>query len=223
MIHVANTSMAGCGVMCVVTGYARVLGNIVGLMSCGAGVLGDVVRVMTRGAGVSAWTIIARRATVFRHATVIIATIMSAGHGSSRVAMAGVVIVAGCATTMAAVGTVIATRVASRCSATTCTAVPSAIPAAGTVAATAIPAATTAVAAATSAVATTTTAVAAATSAVATTTTVAAATTAMVSHGTLDMPCMRSGIEPPGGRGYRQSTRADRQDEQQRSPTSVGH
>jgi hypothetical protein len=44
----------------------------------------------------------------------------------------------------------------------------------------------------------------------------------VVSHGTLDMPCMRSCIEPPRGRGHRQSTRADRQDEQQRSPTSVG-
>jgi hypothetical protein len=212
MIHVANTSMAGCGVMCVVTGYARVLGNIVGLMSCGAAVFGDVVRVMTRGAGVSAWTIIARRATVFRHATMIVATIMSAGRGSSRVTMAGVVIVAGRATTMAAVGTVIATRVASRCAATTGTAVPSAVPASGTVAAAAV--ATAAIAATTTAIPATTTAVAAAT-----TTT----TTAMVSHGTLDMPCMRSGIEPPRGRGHRQSTRADRQDEQQRSPTSVGH
>ena len=220
MIHVANTSMAGCGVMCVVTGYARVLGNIVGLMSCGAAVFGDVVRVMTRGAGVSAWTIIARRATVFRHAAMIVATIMSAGRGSSRVTMAGVVIVAGCATTMAAVGTVIATRVASRCSATTCTAVPSAVPASGTVAA-ATAAIATAVAPATTAIpaAATTAIPAAATSAVATTTAVAA--TAMVSHGTLDMPCMRSGIEPPRGGGHRQSTRADRQDAQQRSPTSV--
>jgi hypothetical protein len=191
MIHVANTSMAGCGVMI----------NIMCLVTGNAGVLGDIVRIMTRSAGVSAWTIIARRATVLRHATMIIATIMSAGGGSSRVAMAGVVIVAGRAT-MAAVG--IATRVASRCSATAGTAVPSAIPAADTVAATA------AVAAAASAIP--------ATSAVATT-----ATAAVVSHGTLDMPCMRSGIEPPRGRGHRQSTRADRQDEQQRSPTSVGH
>jgi hypothetical protein len=178
MIHIANTSMAGCGVMI----------NIMCLVTGNAGVLGDIVRIMTRSAGVSAWTIIARRATVLRHATMIIATIMSAGGGSSRVAMAGVVIVAGRAA-MAAVGT--ATRVASRCSATAGTAVPSAIPAAGTVAATA---------------------------AVATT-----ATAAVVSHGTLDMPCMRSGIEPPRGGGHRQSTRADRQDEQQRSPTSVGH
>jgi hypothetical protein len=191
MIHVANTSMAGCGVMI----------NIMCLVTGNAGVLGDIVRIMTRSAGVSAWTIIARRATVLRHATMIIATIMSAGGGSSRVAMAGVVIVAGRAA-MAAVGT--ATRVASRCSATAGTAVPSAIPAAGTVAATA------AVAAAASAIP--------ATSAVATT-----ATAAVVSHGTLDMPSMRSGIEPPRGRGHRQSTRADRQDEQQRSPTSVGH
>jgi hypothetical protein len=191
MIHIANTSMAGCGVMI----------NIMCLVTGNAGVLGDIVRIMTRSAGVSAWTIIARRATVLRHATMIIATIMSAGGGSSRVAMAGVVIVAGRAA-MAAVGT--ATRVASRCSATAGTAVPSAIPAAGTVAATA------AVAAAASAIP--------ATSAVATT-----ATAAVVSHGTLDMPCMRSGIEPPRGRGHRQSTRADRQDEQQRSPTSVGH
>jgi hypothetical protein len=191
MIHVANTSMAGCGVMI----------NIMCLVTGNAGVLGDIVRIMTRSAGVSAWTIIARRATVLRHATMIIATIMSAGGGSSRVAMTGVVIVAGRAT-MAAVGT--ATRVASRCSATAGTAVPSAIPAADTVAATA------AVAAAASAIP--------ATSAVATT-----ATAAVVSHGTLDMPSMRSGIEPPRGRGHRQSTRADRQDEQQRSPTSVGH
>jgi hypothetical protein len=191
MIHIANTSMAGCGVMI----------NIMCLVTGNAGVLGDIVRIMTRSAGVSAWTIIARRATVLRHATMIIATIMSAGGGSSRVAMTGVVIVAGRAT-MAAVGT--ATRVASRCSATAGTAVPSAIPAAGTVAATA------AVAAAASAIP--------ATSAVATT-----ATAAVVSHGTLDMPSMRSGIEPPRGRGHRQSTRADRQDEQQRSPTSVGH
>jgi hypothetical protein len=199
MIHVANTSVAGCGV---VTGTAGVLGDIVCIMSCGAGVfgdvmrimgcgagvlgdvvrvmgcgagvLGDVVRVMSCRAGVSAWTIIARRATVFRHATVIIATIMSAGRGSGRVAMAGMVIVARRATTMVAVGTVIATRVASRCSATTGTAVPSAIPAAGTVAATAaVAAATTSVAAAAAA------AVAAATtSAVATATTTAAAATA---------------------------------------------
>jgi hypothetical protein len=233
MIHVANTSVAGCGV---VTGTAGVLGDIVCIMSCGAGVfgdvmrimgcgagvfgdvvrvmgcgagvLGDVVRVMSCRAGVSAWTIIARRATVFRHATVIIATIMSAGRGSGRVAMAGMVIVARRATTMVAVGTVIATRVASRCSATTGTAVPSAIPAAGTVAATAAVAAAT-----TSAVATATT------SAVATAAAVAATT--VVSHGTLDMPRMRSGIEPPRRRGHRQSTRADRQDEDQRSPTSV--
>jgi hypothetical protein len=214
MIHVANTSVAGCGV---VTGTAGVLGDIVCIMSCGAGVfgdvmrimgcgagvLGDVVRVMSCRAGVSAWTIIARRATVFRHATVIIATIMSAGRGSGRVAMAGMVIVARRATTMVAVGTVIATRVASRCSATTGTAVPSAIPAAGTVAAT--------------------TAIPAATSAVATAAAVAATTSAaaVVSHGTLDMPRMRSGIEPPRRRGHRQSTRADRQDEDQRSPTSV--
>jgi hypothetical protein len=192
MIHIANTSMAGCGVMI----------NIMCLVTGNAGVLGDIVRIMTRSAGVSAWTIIARRATVLRHATMIIATIMSAGGGSSRVAMTGVVIVAGRAT-MAAVGT--ATRVASRCSATAGTAVPSAIPAADTVAATAAVAA-----AAASAIP--------ATSAVATT-----ATAAVVSHGTLDMPSMRSGIEPPRGRGHRQSTRADRQDEQQRSPTSVGH
>jgi hypothetical protein len=195
-------------------------------MGCGAGVLGDVVRVMSCRAGVSAWTIIARRATVFRHATVIIATIMSAGRGSGRVAMAGMVIVARRATTMVAVGTVIATRVASRCSATTGTAVPSAIPAAGTVAATAAVAAatTSAVATATtSAVATATTAIPAATSAVATAAAVAATTSAaaVVSHGTLDMPRMRSGIEPPRRRGHRQSTRADRQDEDQRSPTSV--
>ena len=238
MIHVANTSVAGCGV---VTGTAGVLGDIVCIMSCGAGVfgdvmrimgcgagvLGDVVRVMSCRAGVSAWTIIARRATVFRHATVIIATIMSAGRGSGRVAMAGMVIVARRATTMVAVGTVIATRVASRCSATTGTAVPSAIPAAGTVAATAAVAAAT-----TSAVATAAAVAAATTSAVATATTSAVATAtpplppptsaaAVVSHGTLDMPRMRSGIEPPRRRGHRQSTRADRQDEDQRSPTSV--
>jgi hypothetical protein len=204
MIHVANTSMAGCGVMI----------NIMCLVTGNAGVLGDIVRIMTRSAGVSAWTIIARRATVLRHATMIIATIMSAGGGSSRVAMTGVVIVAGRAT-MAAVGT--ATRVASRCSATAGTAVPSAIPAADTVAATAAVAAAAIPATTTPAVAAATTSAIPATSAVATT-----ATAAVVSHGTLDMPCMRSCIEPPRGRGHRQSTRADRQDEQQRSPTSVG-
>jgi hypothetical protein len=209
-------------IVCIMSCGAGVFGDVMRIMGCGAGVLGDVVRVMSCRAGVSAWTIIASRATVFRHATVIIATIMSAGRGSGRVAMAGMVIVARRATTMVAVGTVIATRVASRCSATTGTAVPSAIPAAGTVAATAAVAAAT-----TSAVATAAAVAAATTSAVATATTSAVATaaavaaTTVVSHGTLDMPRMRSGIEPPRRRGHRQSTRADRQDEDQRSPTSV--
>ena len=216
MVHVANP-MAACramiDIMCIMAGDAGVLGYImcsmtssacmfgyiVGLMTCGASVFGDVVCIMTGRPGVSAWAVIARRATVFRHATMIVAAIMPAGRGTSRVSVAAVITVAGGATTMASVGTVIATGVASRGSgtATTAIAVPTPSGAISATTAATIPAATT------------------------TTATVATATT-MISHGTLDLPSMRSAIEPPGSRGHRQSTCAYRQCKQQRTPTSVG-
>jgi hypothetical protein len=213
VIHVAN-SVAGCGVMidimCIVTGNACVFGYVVSFMSCGASMFGDVVGIMTGRPGVSAWAVIAGRSTVFRHATMIIAAIMSVRRGSSRIAVAAVIVIAGGATTVAAVGTVIATGVASRGSGTATIAVS----AAGAVAAAIAIASTAAVAAASTAIPTA--------AAVASATAVSTTTT-MVSHGTLDMPGVRSAIEPPGSRGHRQSTCTYREDEQQRTPAPVRH
>ncbi len=217
MIHVAN-SVAGCSVMidimCIMTGDACMLGYVVGFVTGDACMLGYVVGFVTGRPGVSAWAVITRRPTVFCHATMITAVIMSGGRGTSRASVAAMIIIAGGATTVAAVGTMIAAGVASRGPGTaTAITVSAAARAIRTVATAATTVATTA---ATTTVATTTT-----TTTTTATVATATATATVVRHGTLDMPCMRRAIEPPGSRSHRQSTRAYRQSKQQRASTSV--
>ena len=88
MIHVAN-SVARCSAMI----------DIMDIMTGDACVLGYVVGFMTGRPGVSTRAVITRRPTVFCHATMIIAVIMSAGRGTSGASVAAMIIIPGSATT----------------------------------------------------------------------------------------------------------------------------